>query len=937
MERLSQATTSKYGNDCNQSSAKYTCHDLHVIKVHKDFLSCLDSNESAPRKTSFTINVSSILAALPIAAATKAANDINIVQPQGVIESRFDNIPPRLQLLDQWLLSDPQNPKRPCSIDKDGRIFYSGVNHVNDFMSFERAKSEAIKRNFGMGLCLLKTNKLVCYDFDTYKSGVPDDRIRMDFHKRLINWIMLNNPTYSEFSLSGKNFHIWNCADAVTLHKPKFQDEKGNVIGNIDILTHDCWVVFTGNTLNTGVDVLEANDKLLEFLSRAINQPTNKAQKNSPPITLAVKDAEPLNIESLNENDEAIKAKLLANVSHKQLWEHIPAGTWAHQSFPSQSEADLTLVIALAKLTSSNSQVIRLFRESGLGKRDKAYREDYVNRTIANARGIIAKEAEEYAGLDRFIENLFANANANANADVDVDVDVDSIAGTANSTDKKSDVDIDSTAETADSTVKESDVGVDSTADNTSSTESVDSNKFKTAHSTVDLLKHIDDEQLIKRMTLTLARGIQLPPSSSFLIGLAIFSSIATRVYRVTYRYGGLLPIGIYALAEQPPATAKTWLQSEFKRPFEDFDDERRKAHVEEIKQLQDWLDANRKHKEFNENKEKLIELKKNPIPVLFVTNATAEALEVSLTKTGGYFSLVSSEQTMVESVLGKLYGNELRANNNEVTLNGFDGGKSGTLRVGRETYSGRAIGGVALFAQNGSIETVLNASNGTGLSDRFLMLCEAHLLGTRDYITVPPIDRSITAEYDKLCTSIAQLALKDEREPIRVLTLSEYGYLRINEYKNYIEPDLADDAKYACHNSLRGGAGKADMKIMKIAANLHLLDGGMDQSVIADKHVIAAIKILDDLINAALGLCHDKGIVGIKAESEAIIGYISKRTKTPKMSEIYNSVRSTQPFTDMTGSKADAITKAVNDMVERGELTFNPPVSKGSGTYSIT
>ena len=79
-------------------------------------------------------------------------------------------------------------------------------------MSFERAKSEAIKRNFGMGLCLLETNKLVCYDFDTYKSGVPDDRIRMDFHKRLINWIMLNNPTYSEFSLSGKNFHIWNCA-----------------------------------------------------------------------------------------------------------------------------------------------------------------------------------------------------------------------------------------------------------------------------------------------------------------------------------------------------------------------------------------------------------------------------------------------------------------------------------------------------------------------------------------------------------------------------------------------------------------------------------------------------------------------------------------------------------------------------------------------------
>jgi hypothetical protein len=594
----------------------------------------------------------------------------------------------------------------------------------------------------------------------------------MDFHKRLINWIVLKNPTYSELSLSGKNVHIWNRADAVTLHKPKFQDEQGNIIGNIDILTHDCWVVFTGNTLNTGVDVLEANDKLLEFLSRAINHPTNKAAKNSPPIASAVEDIEPLDVESFDESDEAIKAKLLTNDYHKQLWEHILTPTWVHQSFPSQSEADLTLIIALAKLTPSNSQVIRLFRESGLGQRDKAYREDYVNRSIANARGVIAKEAADLAALEHFIENLSANTNTNTNTNTNANADKGSAADTTNST------------------------------------ESVDSNKFKTAYSTVDLLKHIDDEQLIKRMTLTLARGIQLPLSSSFLIGLAIFSSIATRVYRVTYRYGGLLPIGIYALAEQPPATAKTWLQSEFKRPFEDFDDERRKVHADEIKQEQDWLNANGNHSDYNARKECFVELKKNLIPVLFVTNATAEALEVSLTKTGGYFSLVSSEQTMVDSVLGKLYGNELRANNNEVTLNGFDGGKSGTLRVGRETYSGRAIGGVALFAQNGSVETVLNASNGTGLSDRFLMLCEAHLLGTRDYINVPPIDRSITAEYDKLCKSIAQLALKDEKEEIRVLTFSEYGYLRINEYKNYIEPDLAVDAKYACHNSLRGGAG---------------------------------------------------------------------------------------------------------------------------------
>jgi hypothetical protein len=809
-----------------------------------------------------------------------------VVQPPTGKRTLFDNMPEELKKLKRWQFTMPSDDlkeaKRPYTV-VNGKPVKSGVNHKWAYLSFEVAVEMALKYGGNIGFCLTEEDDYVCVDSDTFKAGVPTDHAKVKLHHEIYEAFTVGTQTYSELSISGKNTHIWIKAKLESTLKPKFKNKDGIIVGDIDILVKDAWVICTGNTLNTGNFIAEDNATIVKLLSHAIN---NRQQNN--PMTLDEVEAV--------ENDDVIKAKLFTDDFHKQLWEHILTSTWVHQSFPSQSEADLTLIIALAKLTPSNLQVIRLFRESGLGQRDKAYREDYVNRTIANARGVIAKEAGDLAALERFIENLSANTNTNANAD----------KGSA--------------------------------AETTGSNENVDSNKFKKAYSTVDLLQHIDDEQLIKRLTLTLARGIQLPPSSSFLIGLAIFSSIATRVYCVAYRYGGLLPIGIYSIAVQPPATAKTWLQSEYKRPFEDCDEERRKAHADEIKKEQNWLKANRKHQDYNERKEHLDYLKKNSIPVLFVTNATAEALEMSLAKTDGYFSLVSSEQTMVDSVLGKLYGNELRAKNNEITLNGFDGAKSGTLRVGRETYSGRAIGGIALFAQNGSIETVLNASNGTGLCDRFLMLSESHLLGTRDHINVEPIDRSITAEYYTLCTSIAQLAFKDEKEEIRVLKFTDSGYLRINEYKNYIEPDLADDAKYACHNSLRGGAGKADMKIMKIAANLHLLDGGMDQSVIADKHVIAAIKILDDLINAALGLCHDKGIVGVKAETRAIIGYISKRTKLTNMTDIKNSLRDTQPFKDMTGSKADAITKAVNDMVERGELTLTPPTSgRGSGTYSIT
>ena len=232
------------------------------------------------------------------------------------------------------------------------------------------------------------------------------------------------------------------------------------------------------------------------------------------------------------------------------------------------------------------------------------------------------------------------------------------------------------------------------------------------------LLNHVGNDQLIKRLSKTLATGIQLPENDVFMVGMAIFSSIATRKYSVAYEHGGSIPIGLYVVAEQPPAAAKTWLQTEFQKPFDTIDDEKRKQQKEAItsleKQIDDCEDA-------KENKELVKQFKEfKHIPLLFITNTTPEALEMSLHKTNGFFSLVSSEQTLFDSLFGLIGGDKGKQNNNEVVLNGFDAGKSGTLRIGRGAYSGRAAGGVALFAQNGSIEKLLNASGGTGLSERF-------------------------------------------------------------------------------------------------------------------------------------------------------------------------------------------------------------------------
>lgn len=446
------------------------------------------------------------------------------------------------------------------------------------------------------------------------------------------------------------------------------------------------------------------------------------------------------------------------------------------------------------------------------------------------------------------------------------------------------------------------------------------------------LLNHVGNDQLINRLSKTLAAGIQIPENDVFLVGMAIFSSVAARKYSVAYEHGlKTVPVGLYVVAEQPPGAAKTWLQGEFEKPFELVDNDRRKLHKETLERLENQLDDCEDKDEKKELSKQIKELQKNPIPLLFITNTTPEALEMSLHKTNGFFSLVSSEQTLFDSLFGLIGGDTGRQNNNEVVLNGFDAGKSGTLRINREAYSGYAAGGVALFAQPGSIEKLLNASNGTGLSERFLMSSEPHLLGKRKHVDAQHIDRAITAEYHDLATGIARVALNKDctASDLAVLTISKNSHRKINQFRDGVEEHLADGAAYSVHQSLRGAAGKANIQIMKIAANLHLLDGGAYEPEIKDKHVESAIWIVNDVLKSMLGLCHDKELVGAKAEYSAITTYLSGKSKGATVNEMVNSLKRTKPFKDMTSGRNEAIRSAIVEMVANELLAFD------NGIYS--
>jgi hypothetical protein len=434
----------------------------------------------------------------------------------------------------------------------------------------------------------------------------------------------------------------------------------------------------------------------------------------------------------------------------------------------------------------------------------------------------------------------------------------------------------------------------------------------------VDLLRKIDDDHILKRLCIQVAAETHLPVNTVFLMGLTVFSSIASRKYAVKYQNGEHIPIGLYSVVEQPSGTGKSWCLGTFQKPFIAIQKELLKEVLKKIKDFEKRTGSGEELTDDEQTELKELGQKRKHLSTgLFVTNSTPEALEMTLNRTNGFFSAVSSEQGLFNSLLGNSYKSEKNANNNDVMLNGFDGGHVNSIRVSREGYNGNVIGGVACFAQQGSIEVVLKSSNGTGLSERFLMLAEPHSLGKRDHTKQIQPDPMLSVNYANHC-DLMKSVINDPLtlDELNNLFISNEGFLKINQYRNKIEPDLVDGGKFS-HVSLRGAASKINMQIMKIAANLHLLNYDM-QSEIPERHVIAAIDIANELLEANLKLCKDKGIMGVKAEFTAILSLFENDQRPRTERNIIMSKSQKIPFKDFSGNKSDLIKTTLREMVEQ-------------------
>lgn len=285
-------------------------------------------------------------------------------------------------------------------VDAFGQLERADVTNPNTWMSFETAATHAWSRSgvttyhvdkygreitqdgFDIGLVLHEGAGFACVDMDVKDAeNAPGDEkawtTREQFERYYI--IMQTLGTYAEVSHSGKGLHVW----------VRGSIGKGVRRDGVEVYSQERYIICTGRVAQTAS--IEYKQEILDSMT---SQMRAAAQTE---VTLD--EVEP-------EEDDWYVLGVAAEAGNQDKFLALWGGKWQALGFPSQSEADLALMSMFAFYSKSNAQCRRLFRDSELGKREKAQKNDvYLNRTLQIIRRRMhAEQAIDMRALDASAE-----------------------------------------------------------------------------------------------------------------------------------------------------------------------------------------------------------------------------------------------------------------------------------------------------------------------------------------------------------------------------------------------------------------------------------------------------------------------------------------------------------------------------------------------------
>lgn len=259
----------------------------------------------------------------------------------------IQNIPMELRGLAQWVCAGPDKvPLNP----RTGQV--ASVTDPGTWATFDEAVRTGMPH---VGFVLTDYDPYCIIDLDN-KPDKPLTPEQWAVHERILNAF----PAYTERSASRRGYHI-----VCRARLPA----QGRRRDNVEVYSKERYMIFTGDVVRNAP--IEDCQQLVEALI---------AQMPERDTTHALDEISP-------ELSDAEIHEMALGAANGEKYAALANGDWRALGYPSQSEADFALLSILAFYSRSNSQVLRLFRCSNLGLRDKATRDDkYLGRGLAAIR-----------------------------------------------------------------------------------------------------------------------------------------------------------------------------------------------------------------------------------------------------------------------------------------------------------------------------------------------------------------------------------------------------------------------------------------------------------------------------------------------------------------------------------------------------------------------
>lgn len=301
------------------------------------------------------------------------------------------NIPGELRELSQWVCwkYEKSSTGKSTKVPYDPRTMRpASVVDPSTWVDFNTAVAASrVPQLDGIGFVLTDGDPYAIIDLDNKPDSPPSEE-DWKTHQNLLS----HCHTYIERSPSGRGYHI----------VMRGRVAQGLKRGSVEIYSSKRYMAFTGDAVKIApiTDCQEILDYLMPLMQPA-----------APAVPLEQSEAVVSDfdlIEGATYAANGPKYVALCTIGYRkdeqgrwQFDQNRVLGDCSALGYPSQSEADYALLAMLCFYTRSNEQVKRLFRASGLGKRDKASASDvYLDRTIGSLRRKQPTNAEMQASIE---------------------------------------------------------------------------------------------------------------------------------------------------------------------------------------------------------------------------------------------------------------------------------------------------------------------------------------------------------------------------------------------------------------------------------------------------------------------------------------------------------------------------------------------------------